>query len=114
MIDPITVASDKTGPAWTVEKIMSAVDRDNLGICLVGLGIMVDQIDKEERGKYNPLATCMACETTLLTREVCLPKAAPPLKVETEWKVSPEVEEYGKKVIDGYRSLFSKHSTIQL
>ena len=111
---PFTIASDKTGPGWTVEKIMGAVDWDNLGECLIGLGIIVDEIDKERSGRYNPLATCMACETTVLTREVCCPMAAPPLKPEIEWKVSPEVEEYGRKVIDGYRSLFGKHSKIPL
>jgi hypothetical protein len=114
MIDPITVSSDKTMPEWTIEKIMSAVDLDNLGVCLAGLGITVDEIEKEKKGKWNPLATCMACETTVLTRELCVPMAAPPSKTEVEWKVSPKVEEYGKKVIDGYRSLFGKHSTVAL
>ncbi len=112
MVDPITVASDKTAPAWTIEKIMNAVDRDNLGTCLVGLGIIVDQIDREIKGKYMPFATCMACETTVLTREVCSIMGRP--QTETEWQVSPEVEEYGKRVIDGYRSLFDKHSKITL
>ena len=114
MIDPVTVASERTSPNWTINKIMSAVDRDNLGVCLVGLGVMVDDVEKEKMGKDNPLATCMACETTVLTREVCLPMAALPMKVEVEWKVSPEVEAYGKKVVDGYRSLFDKHSRVPL
>jgi hypothetical protein len=112
MIDPITVASDKTGPTWTIEKIMNAVDRNDLGTCLVGLGIIVDQIDRETRGKYMPFATCMACETTVLTREVCTIMGRADSGI--EWKVSPEVEEYGKKVIDGYRSLFEKHSKVAL
>jgi len=114
MVDPITIASDKIGPRWTIEKIMNAVDRDNLGKCLVGLGVLVDEIDKERNGKHNPLATCMACETTVLTREVCCPMAAPPMKVEVEWNVSPEVEECGRKVVEGYRSMFRKHSKIPL
>jgi hypothetical protein len=114
MIDPISVASDKTAPGWTIEKIMNAVDKDNLGECLVGLGVMVDEIEKERKGKYNPLATCMACETTVLTREICLPMAAPPQKIEIEWKVSTKAEEYGKRVVDGYRFLFDKHSKIHL
>lgn len=110
MIDPITIASDKTGPKWTIEKIMSAVDKHDLGTCLVGFGFVVDEIDKEKTGRNNPLATCMACETTVLTREVCVPTATPVRKPEVDWKVSSQVEEYGKKVIDGYRSLFDKHS----
>ena len=114
MVDPITIASDKTSPIWTIEKIMNAIDRNNLGVCLVGLGIIVDQIGKEKNGKYNPLATCMACETTVLTREAVFPTAEPFKKFEIEWKVSPEVEEYGRKVIDGYRSLFDKHSKTPL
>lgn len=114
MIDPITVASDKTMPGWTIEKIMEAIDRDNLGVCLVGLGIMVDEIGKEKKGRYNPLATCLACETTVLTRELCVPMAAPSSKPEVEWKVSPKVEEYGRKVIDGYNSLFNRHSRLRL
>ncbi len=114
MIDPVTVASDKTSPVWTIEKIMNVVDRDNLGVCLVGLGITVDEIEEERKGKWNPLATCMACETTVLTREICMPMAAPPSKPEVKWKVSPQVEEYGKKVIDGYNSLFDKHSKLRL
>jgi hypothetical protein len=112
MIDPITVASDRTGPAWTIEKIMKAVDRDNLGTCLVGFGIVVDEIDRARKGKYMPFATCMACETTVLTREKSMIMARP--CPEIEWKVSSEVEEYGKRVIDGYRYLFAKHSKINL
>jgi hypothetical protein len=112
MIDPITVASDKTVPRWAIENVMDAVDREKLGVRLVGLGITVDEIGKEKKGKWNPLATCMACETTVLTRELCVPMAAPPSKTEVEWKVSPKVEQYGRKVIDGYRSLFGKHSTV--
>jgi hypothetical protein len=38
---------------------------------------------------------------------------ASPQKPEVDWKVSPEIDEYGRKLVDGYRMLFHKHSRVR-
>jgi len=102
--DPVSVASMKIMPNWTIERIMAEVDKLNLGTCLVGLALLVDT-----ESPSNPLATCMACETTVLSRMKAIARGASPMP-EVEWRVSREVEEYGERVIKGYNDLFKNYA----
>lgn len=113
MVDAVTIASDRSGPNWTIDKIMLAVDMKSLGVNLVGLGITVDLSGIETKGMTNPLATCMACEASVLSREPG-EAAAMPGEHEVNWRVSPDVEDYGRRVIEGYRALFNRHAEIQV
>jgi len=110
--DPVSLSSalvmEKTGgPYWTIDNIMDNIDKSILGKSLVGMAYLVDNNGK--RGEHwNPLATCMACETTVLSRLKITYRSISPQK-RIIWKVSPEVEAYGKKVVDGYNRLFKDH-----
>lgn len=109
--DPIYYASRKAFESyrkWTIDNIMKNIDRDKLGTCLVGLAILVD--DDNKKKKYNPIATCLACETTVLSREKLAIKISFKAPEQIDWKVSKNIEEYGKKVIDGYNNLFEKNN----
>lgn len=104
--DPISEASHQIAPNWTIDGIMEAVQDIKIGKSLVGLGILVDskKIDRQ----YNPLATCMSCETTGLSREkIYYLGPADPI----DWRVRAEVERYGDEVLAGYEALISAHST---
>lgn len=110
VVDPVTVASDKTKPSWTIDKIMHAIDRDNLGVCLVGLALKVDDKENKKGDSYNPLATCIACETTVLSR-MKNEAGAMPSEPEIDWQVSSDIESYGNKVIKGYSDLMTTYGS---
>ncbi|PIN81680.1 hypothetical protein COV11_01395, partial [Candidatus Woesearchaeota archaeon CG10_big_fil_rev_8_21_14_0_10_30_7] len=111
VIDPVTIATEKTAPKWSIDSVMNAVNDQNLGTCLVGLAVLVDNKNKKD-GKYNPVATTWARETTVLSaaKMMFLGVPSPP---EVIWNVSADVEEYGKKVLANYADLVSEHSNTQ-
>ncbi len=107
MVDPLTVAIAELDPApttayniLTIDNIASALENVELGKGLVGFGSLVDKVIREKSGKYNPIATTLARETTVLSAYVeslrCMP----------EYKVSQQVEAQGNAVIDAYNALF--------
>lgn len=107
MVDPLTVAVVKVGdnPATvhqdlTVENIAKVLDSVELGKGLVGFGSLVDKIEREKTGEYDPIATTLARETTVLSAYV------PALKSMPQYRVSSDVEVQGNKVIDAYNALF--------
>ncbi len=112
-VDAVTIATQRLAPSntlpnWTTENIMQEVEKIPKGTCLVGLAALVDKLHKE-KGKYNPVATCMARETTVLSAmkwAVVTSVHQPPT---IDWRVTSEVEAYGKTVIDGYNDLIEKH-----
>ncbi len=108
VIDPVTIATQKTCPNWTLDTIMTAIEVQELGTCLVGLAVIVDQKNKVN-GKYNPVATTWARETTVLSaaKFICTSARSEP---EIDWQVSKEVEAYGKKVLAGYADLIENNS----
>lgn len=106
--DPVTVASMKIMPNWTINRIMNEIDKLNLGTCLVGLALLVDK-----ENSSNPLATCMACETTVLSRMKAIARGISPVP-EVEWRVSKEVEKYGERVVNGYNDLFRNYAASKL
>lgn len=105
MLDPVSVASYHTQPNWTIERIMKELEGMELGICLVGLGVLVDKGNKNPDGSYNPLATCMACETTVLSRMKIAWKGLRTV----DWQVSKDVEKFGNKVIEEYSNLMTAY-----
>ena len=114
VIDPITLASEKIKPKWTVDGIMGQLYKDyistgNIGTCLVGLAAIVDRSNIRVDGSYNPLATCMARETTVLSAMKSVARSMESMP-EIDWQVSPEVEQYGAAVIDGYIELFRQNN----
>ena len=109
MVDPLTAAVVEVGnkPATihqdlTIENITKVLENVKLGKGLVGLGSLVDKTEREIMGEYNPIATTLARETTVLSAYV------PTFKGMPEYKVSSEVEEQGNAVIKAYNSLFKK------
>jgi len=109
--DPIYYASKKAFKSygtWTIDNIMKNIERDKIGTCLVGLAILVD--DDNKKKNYNPIATCLSCETTVLSREKLRVKTSVKAPEGIDWKISKNIEEYGKKVIDGYNELFEKNN----
>jgi hypothetical protein len=107
MVDPLTVAVVKVGnnPATvhhdlTIENITKVLENVELGKGLVGFGSLVDKIDRKETGEYNPIATTLARETTVLSAYV------PTMKCMPKYDVSPEVEVQGNAVIGAYNALF--------
>jgi len=107
MVDPLTVAVVQVGknPATvhqdlTIENITKALEGVELGKGLVGFGSLVDRVERRHTGKYNPIATTLARETTVLSAYV------PTLRCMLEYRVSPEVEAQGNTVIDAYNALF--------
>jgi len=111
--DPVTIASEKTGPDWTINKIMHAIERDNLGVCLISLAIKVDEKDNKKNDSYNPLATCIVCEATILSRMKFGYKCAPS-QFEVDWQVTSDIESYGNKVIEGYSNLMTTYGSPSL
>ncbi|UCG95593.1 MAG: hypothetical protein JSV92_00915 [archaeon] len=103
--DPVSVASYIIQPDWTINGIMNNLYGMDLGTCLVGLATLVDKGNKNPDDSQNPLATCMACETTVLSRMKITYKGIPSLP-QVDWKVSEGVEKYGRKVVEGYNDLF--------
>jgi len=108
MVDPLTVAITKVAkdPATvkqdlTIENVARVAEDAELGVGLVGLGILVDKIERGTSDKYNPIATTLARETTVLSAYV------PTMRCMSQYLVSPEVEEQGNKVIDAYNQLFA-------
>jgi len=109
MVDPLTVAIDKVGnnvdtvkQDVTIENIAKALEDVEIGKGLVGFGSLVDKVEREETGVYNPIATTLARETTVLSAYV------PRMRSMSKYKVSPEVEAQGNVVIDAYNALFKK------
>ncbi|MBI5064940.1 hypothetical protein HZA97_01775 [Candidatus Woesearchaeota archaeon] len=109
VIDPVTIATQKTYPSWTFDTIMTAIEGQELGTCLVGLAALVDQNNKVD-GKYNPVATTWARETTVLSAAKFVARSCMPSKPTIDWQVSKEVEEYGTKVLAGYADLIENNS----
>ena len=109
--DPVSMASAKVQPNWTIDGIMDALVGIKLGTCLVGLAILVDSkenIQVSEQRRYNPLATCMACETTVLSRHKSTWRGGGSSKSQVDWQVDRAVEEYGNALIAAYNDLFTK------
>ncbi len=107
-VDPLTVAVSQVArdPATvkqdlTIENVARAAEDAELGIGLVGLGIVVDKTERGASSIYNPIATTLARETTVLSAYV------PTMRCMSQYRVSPEVEEQGNKVIDAYNALFA-------
>ncbi len=111
--EAVTIATQRLAdgrplPDWTTESIMQEAENIPKGTCLVGLALLVDKLHKE-KGKYNPVATCAARETTVLSamKWVVITAVGPETKV--DWRVSPKVEAYGKEVVEGYNDLINKY-----
>jgi len=109
MVDPLTAAVVEVGnnpttiyQDLTVENIAKVLENFELGKGLVGLGSLVDRLERKKTGEYNPIATTLARETTVLSAYV------PTLKCMPEYKVSSKVEAHGNAVINAYNSLFKK------
>jgi hypothetical protein len=107
-VDPLTVAilnvarePTTVKRELTIENVARAAEDTELGVGLVGLGILVDKTERGESGEYNPIATTLARETTVLSAYV------PTKRCMSQYSVSPEVEEQGNRVIDAYNTLFS-------
>ena len=114
MVDPLTLAieivEDKMGinPATvhqdlTIENVAEVLEKTQLGKGLVGFGSLVDRVERGETGEYNPIATTLARETTVLSAYVMVMRTAMP-----QYMVSPEVEAQGNTVIDAYNALFKE------
>ena len=108
MVDPLTVAVTNVGdnPATiyqdlTIENISKELEGIELGKGLVGFGLLVDRIAREKTGEYNPIATTLARETTVLSAYV------PTLLSIPQYRVSPVVEQKGNEVINAYNTLFA-------
>lgn len=109
MVDPLTVAVSKAGnnPATayddlTVGNIANVLEGVEYGKGLVGFGSLVDKTDRAETGEFNPVATTLARETTVLSAHVVTLRGMP------QYKVSPEIEERGNGVVDAYNALFGE------
>lgn len=107
-VDPLTVALTKAvkGPATvkqdlTIGNVGSQLEDADLGVGLVGLGVLVDRVEQRKDGRYNPIATTLARETTVLSAYV------PTMRSLSQYLVDPEVEEQGNRVIDAYNSVFA-------
>ncbi|MFH1637511.1 MAG: hypothetical protein ABIB71_03745 [Candidatus Woesearchaeota archaeon] len=111
VVDPVTVASKKIMPNWTIDGIMENVEKENLGEGLVGFAYMVDELAKGERAHFNPVATTMACETTVLSRMKMVVRGLRK-RPQVDWRVTPEVEGAGKGVIESYSDLMGRHSSL--
>ncbi len=114
VVDPVTVATQRLAPPhklpdWTTESIIQEAEKIPKGICLVGLALLVDELHKE-KGKYDPVATCAARETTVLSamKWINITSVGPETKI--DWRVSPKVEAYGKEVVNGYNDLITEYS----
>ena len=113
-VDPLTVAVTQVAKSTgtfqgypylfcenlTIESIAKALEGVELGKNLVGLGVLVDKIERSQTGQYNPIATTLARETTVLSAYV------PTMRGMSQYTVSPEVETQGNAVIDAYNALF--------
>ena len=107
MVDPLTVAVVQVAnnPATvhqdlTIENLAKVLEGVKLGKGLVGFGSLVDRVERGETGEYNPIATTLARETTVLSAYV------PTMRSISQYRVSPEVEAQGNAVIDAYNALF--------
>ena len=107
MVDPLTMAVVQVGnnPATvhqdlTIENLAKVLEGAELGKGLVGFGSLVDRVERGETGNYNPIATTLARETTVLSAYVLTYRSMP------QYRVSPEVEAQGNAVIDAYNALF--------
>ena len=107
VVDPLSVATIKAvkSPATvkqdlTIENISRYLQEGDLGNCLVGLGVLVDKTDIPKVGRFDPVATTLARETTVLSAYV------PTARCISSYRVAPEVEQFGNKVIDAYNDLF--------
>jgi hypothetical protein len=98
--DPMTLVTHDSTDPWTIDGIMHSMQSVPMGKCLVGLGVLVDE--KERRGLYNPVATCLARETTVLSAMKGVLRGMAP---KVDWRVDKAVEEYARDVIDGYGEL---------
>lgn len=106
-VDPLTFALVKAvkSPATvkqdlTINNICNYLKDADLGKCLVGLGVLVDKTDNPTVGKFDPVATTLARESTVLSAYV------PTARCISSYRVDPEVEQFGNKVIDAYNELF--------
>jgi len=107
MVDPLTVAlikvaGDNPKQNLTIENITEKLEEIDLGKGLVGFASLVDKIKRKETGEYNPIATTLARETTVLSAYV------PTFRCIPEYNVSPEVERQGNMVIDAYNAIFER------
>jgi hypothetical protein len=106
-VDPLTVAVTKAAksPATvhndlTIENVTRILEDVEIGECLVGLGSLADKIERRRTHDYNPVATTLTRETTVLSAYV------PTLRGLPQYKVSSEVEKQGNVVINAYNELF--------
>jgi hypothetical protein len=107
VVDPLTVAVTKVArnPATvkhdlTIKNLVDAVEGGEFGKGLVGFGVFVDKKDREASGDYNPIATTLARETTVLSAYV------PTMRSISQYLVDPEIEARGNDVIGAYNALF--------
>ncbi|GEM_PF-2524241 len=109
VVDPLTravsaVLGDATDPAI----IRSVLTMKNLGDVvgtydlkgLVGFGVFVDDVLRKATGQYDPCATTLARETTVLSAYVPLVNCIP------QYRVTPAVEEKGNEIITAYNAAF--------
>jgi len=107
VVDPLSVATVKAVKSaatikqdLTIDNISKYLQDTDLGKCLVGLGVLVDKKDSPKIGRFDPVATTLARETTVLSAYV------PTARGMSSYRVAPEVEEFGNVVIHGYNRLF--------
>ena len=105
VMDPVSVASKKIKPCWTIDGIMNTVDMDALGEGFVGFAAYVDSKSAQD-GKYNPVATTWACETTVLSREKEMNESFCGEIKTYEWAVDADVMQRGKETLEAYNKMF--------
>lgn len=107
MHDALSIAimnfTSANGCNWDIQGIMEQTENIELGINLVGLGVMVDRFYKKKYGLYNPVATTAAGETTVASR-----LAGRHLGIEED-SPDPEIEAKGFEVLKAYNKLFSSY-----
>ncbi|OGJ21491.1 hypothetical protein A3K73_00825 [Candidatus Pacearchaeota archaeon RBG_13_36_9] len=108
MVDPLTCAVLRVGSNpvtahqdLTIENIAKILENMELGRGLVGFGSLVDKVERGT-GRYNPIATTLSRETTVLSAYVPSIGCA----LQNLYSVSPKVEEQGNIVVESYNSLF--------
>lgn len=107
VVDPLTVAVTMVARDLatvkhdlTIRNLVDVLERGELGNGLVGFGVFVDKKGRESSGEYNPLATTLARETTVLSAYV------PTMRSISQYLVDPEIEAKGNDVIGAYNALF--------
>lgn len=111
MYDTLGLATRKVmaeqGPdALGIDAIMDATEGFETGVHLVGFSVMVDRTYKREQNKpmYNPVATTMGAETTVLSRFKPVTLGGGLISY-----VSEEVEQKGMEIVAAYNELFRAH-----